>query len=182
MPLVERLRQDLIRNIRRRFLNLNQSRTFSNCVFLDPRFKFYFGDAHVADRTKRRIIGLIAAQHPRSDERVEAFKSMAHTPTQTQLIWQDFENEMLGIQPECTPQSRAIVEVKRYYDDQVIPRDRLPHKVVEKPSSSISDAVQNCRKKNAMSSSVPCERVFSASFRDYKIAAIDFLSTEFVNI
>ncbi|CAH2103396.1 unnamed protein product [Euphydryas editha] len=164
MPLVERLRQDLIGNIKKRFLNLNQSKTFANCMFLDPRFKFYFDDAHVADETKRRIIGLVAAQHPSSDKRVEAIQSMVHTPSQTQSIWQDFENKMLGIQPEITPQSRAIVEVQRYYDDKVIPRTDCPMKWWRSHQAAYPTLYKIAVKKlNAMSSSVPCERVFSAA-------------------
>ncbi|KAF9408106.1 hypothetical protein HW555_012080 [Spodoptera exigua] len=69
-----------------------------------------------------------------------------------------------GIQPEGTAQSRAIVEVQRYHDDKIIPRNECPlkrwreHKLVYTTLYKIAAS-----KLNAMASSVPCERVFSAA-------------------
>ncbi|KAH9645929.1 hypothetical protein HF086_011391 [Spodoptera exigua] len=45
---------------------------------------------------------------------------------ETKSIWQDFERKMQGIQPEGTAQFRAIVEVQRYHDDKIIPRNECP--------------------------------------------------------
>lgn len=44
MLAVDRMRQDIIGGIKIRFSNLSQSKTFTNCMFLDPRFKLYFED------------------------------------------------------------------------------------------------------------------------------------------
>lgn len=88
-------------------------------MFLEPRFKFYFDDAHVAEETKRKIIALVpytfiiwhkmetVLTHP---------SASSYQPSKS--IRQDFENKMQGIQPEGVSQSRAIVEVLRYYDDK----------------------------------------------------------------
>ncbi|XP_050561099.1 zinc finger BED domain-containing protein 4 [Spodoptera frugiperda] len=167
---IDKIRQDLIGNIKRRFYNLNNSKTFGNCMFLDPRFKFYFDDPHVADETKRRMVSLVAAQHSRDAvttnnitiniEEVEP----TSCPRPIKSIWQDFERRMQGIQPEGTAQSRAIVEVQRYYDDKIINRNECPLKWWREHKSGYPTLYKIAATKlNAMASSVPCERVFSAA-------------------
>ncbi|KAF9816277.1 hypothetical protein SFRURICE_003828, partial [Spodoptera frugiperda] len=167
---IDKIRQDLIGNIKRRFYNLNNSKTFGNCMFLDPRFKFYFDDPHVAEETKRRMVSLVAAQHSRDAvttnnitiniEEVEP----TSCPRPIKSIWQDFERRMQGIQPEGTAQSRAIVEVQRYYDDKIINRNECPLKWWREHKSVYPTLYKIAATKlNAMASSVPCERVFSAA-------------------
>ncbi|XP_072933649.1 uncharacterized protein [Epargyreus clarus] len=86
------------------------------------------------------------------------------TSSQTKSIWQDFEEKMQGIQPEGTAQSRAIVEVQRYYDDKIIARTDCPLKWWRDHRSIYPNLYKIAATKlNAMASSVPCERVFSAA-------------------
>lgn len=59
MPAVDRVRQDLRGGIKNRFSNLSQSKTYTNCLFLDPIFKLYFENQATVEETKRRIIALV---------------------------------------------------------------------------------------------------------------------------
>ncbi|CAK1596616.1 unnamed protein product [Parnassius mnemosyne] len=56
---VKMCRQDLLSEISTRFSNLEQSRTYTVAMFLDPRYKLYFESENVADSTKKHIIGLV---------------------------------------------------------------------------------------------------------------------------
>ncbi|XP_035430864.2 zinc finger BED domain-containing protein 4-like [Spodoptera frugiperda] len=92
MPDIDKIRQDLIEDIKRRFSNLNNSKTFGNCMFLCPKSKFYFDDPHVAEETKRRMVSLVAAQHSRDAVTTNHINFEAVEPTssscQTKSIWQ----------------------------------------------------------------------------------------------
>ncbi|CAH0714329.1 unnamed protein product, partial [Brenthis ino] len=165
MPIVDRVRQDLLGGIGNRFNNLTQSRTFTNCMFLDPRFKFYFNDQATALETKRRIIAFVIQEQSRQNNAtIEVSNPQASTSTSTKLIWQDYREKMRNIQPEGTAHSRAIVEIQRYLDAPIIDRSECPLKWWKIHRESYPNLYKVAvQKLNAMASSVPCERVFSAA-------------------
>lgn len=164
LPVVDKLRQDLIGNLKNRFLNLNRSKTFGYCLFLDPRFKFYFSDPIIADDIKRRIISLLTTQQRIVVEDDPTPTTQPSVSSETKSIWQDFDEKMSGIQPEGTAQSRAIVEVQRYHDDKIIARTDCPLKWWREHRNIYPNLYKIAATKlNAMASSVPCERVFSAA-------------------
>ncbi|KAL0902470.1 hypothetical protein ABMA27_000328 [Loxostege sticticalis] len=147
MPCVEEMRQHLIGGIKNRFAHLSRSRTFTNCMFLDPRFKLYFEDAGVAEQTKQRILAMVAQQ-----QRTEA------------TTFKDFDSRMATVQPRGTAQSRTILEVQRYLDDKIIGRTECPLKWWKEHKAIYSTLyILACKTLNDMASSVPCERLFSAA-------------------
>ncbi|CAH0717193.1 unnamed protein product, partial [Brenthis ino] len=165
MPIVDRVRQDLLGGIGNRFNNLTQSRTFTNCMFLDPRFKFYFNDQATALETKRRITAFVIQEQSRQNNAtIEMSNPQASTSTSTKLIRQDYREKMRNIQPEGTAHSRAIVEIQRYLDAPIIDRSECPLKWWKIHRESYPNLYKVAvQKLNAMASSVPCERVFSAA-------------------
>ncbi|KAL0811816.1 hypothetical protein ABMA28_009244 [Loxostege sticticalis] len=165
MPCVEEMRQDLIGGIKNRFAHLSRSRTFTNCMFLDPRFKLYFEDAGVAEQTKQRILAMVA-----QEQRTEATTSTEDQIQEPSVsstkssIWKDFDSRMATVQPRGTAQSRAILEVQRYLDDKIIGRTECPLKWWKEHKAIYPTLyILACKTLNAMALSVPCERIFSAA-------------------
>lgn len=129
MPAVDRVRQDIIGGIKTRFNNLSRSKTFTNCMFLDPRFKLYFEEQTIAEETKRRIISLVVqeqnkalAQNTATEEETNNNTTSTQSTVLIKSIWQDYHDKMKNIQPDGTAQSRAIVEVQRYLDEKILSR------------------------------------------------------------
>lgn len=58
---VEMRRQDLLSEITSRFANVENSRTFTTSMFLDPRYKLYFENQTIADNAKKHVISLVTA-------------------------------------------------------------------------------------------------------------------------
>lgn len=119
--LVDSFRQDLLGEIGRRFQNLD--RTFSLCMFLDPRFKLYFEDSSTAEEAKRTAISLVTSLIQELDANDELQQSVpssdsavqvAQPSTSTSSVWKRYQETMQAIQPRGTAHSRAIVEVQRY--------------------------------------------------------------------
>lgn len=166
LPQVDSIRQDLLGGLKRRFLNLDRSKTFTTAMILDPRFKLYFDDQGVADDTKRRLIALVTQEISATMPAIQSQSVAVAVQPQSvpKSIWKDFESKMTNFRPEGTAHSRAIIEVQRYMDESIISRTDCPlqwwkaHKAVYPHLYKV--AVQ---KLNAMASSVPCERVFSAA-------------------
>ncbi|XP_022818628.1 zinc finger BED domain-containing protein 4-like [Spodoptera litura] len=122
---VQMLQQDLIGALKNRFSNLDRSRTFTLCMFLDPRFKLYFEDQHVAESTKQHVIQLVASLINKADqdqtrpEKTDQVTDPSETATQSTL-WRHYTEKMKNIQPKGTAQSRAIVEVQRYLEEKLV--------------------------------------------------------------
>lgn len=56
---VEKVRTNLFGELVSRFSSLENSRTYTVCMFLDPRYKLYFENESTADNTKKHVIGLV---------------------------------------------------------------------------------------------------------------------------
>lgn len=168
MPAVDRVRQDLIGGLKIRFANLTKSKTYTNCMFLDRRFKLYFEDNNSAGEVKRRIIATVVQELNKTDTN-ENINIIQHTSSifanpYGLAIWVDYDNKMKNIQPDGTNQSRAIVEVQRYLDDKIINRQECPMNWWREHRAAYPHLYKIAAQKlNAKASSVPCERVFSAA-------------------
>lgn len=124
MPAVDRVRQDIIGGIGNRFRHLSYSRTFTNCMFLDPRFKLCFEDQATAEETKRRITALVVQEQNKNAALINTNANIVSENNIPKSIWQDYHQKMQNIQPDGTAQSRAIVEVQRYLDEKILGRYR----------------------------------------------------------
>ncbi|XP_047505129.1 E3 SUMO-protein ligase ZBED1-like [Pieris napi] len=175
-------KQDLLGAIKTRFANLDRSRTFTVCMFLDPRFKLYFDDPSVAENTKQNVIQLVTAQIHKEDrvsqssqnenglmELQESTSTQPSTSTsgevQISSVWQHYTQRMKNIQPKGTASSRAIIEVQRYLEDKVVlPTEKISPLQWWKQRKDVYPHLNALAitKLNAMATSVPCERLFSA--------------------
>lgn len=172
------LQQDLIGALKNRFGNLDKSRTFKVCMFLDPRFKLYFEDQNVADNTKQHIIHLVTALINKEDQ-LQVPKEEIETRTapvnqSSSSLWRHYTEKMKNLHPWVadfsfftffTAQSRAIVEVQRYLEDKIVmPNENISPLDWWKEQKNAYPNLYSLAvtKLNAMATSVPCERIFSA--------------------
>lgn len=87
---------------------------------------------------------------------------VSETPARKISIWDDVDETISKAKPVGTPYSQAIQEVQRYYDDAPIPRkdDSLVWwKHHENIYPNLANLVRT--RLNMVSTSVPCERMFS---------------------
>ncbi|KAF9416040.1 hypothetical protein HW555_006452 [Spodoptera exigua] len=122
-------RQDLLAEIGTRFSNLEQSRTYTVAMFLDPRYKLYFENENIADATKKHIVNLVTAMINES-ERNQSAASTSVSPSpgkkSNSLLWKHYNKQMHNIRPAGTANSRAIIETQKYLDDTVLSPDQNP--------------------------------------------------------
>ncbi|CAK1584211.1 unnamed protein product [Parnassius mnemosyne] len=165
---VEMCRQDLLSEISTRFSNLEQSRTYTVAMFLDPRYKLYFESENVADNTKKHIIGLVTTII-NENERCQSSASTYDKPDNQEkksnsLIWKHYNKQMQNVRPAGTAHSRAIIETQKYLDDAVLSPDMDPLEWWRMNQTIYLNLAKLAKiKLNAMASSVPCERLFSVA-------------------
>ncbi|CAG4952948.1 unnamed protein product [Parnassius apollo] len=127
---VEMWRQDhLLSEISTRFSNLEQSRTYTVAMFLDPRYKLYFESENVADNTKKNIIGLVTTMINENERCLSSASTSDEPDNQGQksnsLLWKHYNRQMQNVRPAGTANSRAIIETQKYLDDTVLSPDPL---------------------------------------------------------
>lgn len=128
---VEMCRQDLLSEIVNRFANVENSKTFTTSMFLDPRYKLYFENQTIADNTKKHKIGLVTAMINEESVALPSTSQQEEPASTTKphsLIWKHYNKSMQNIRPAGTANSRAIIEVQRYLEDTVITPDVNPLK------------------------------------------------------
>lgn len=168
----------LIEGITSRLGDLESSNTLIVSTFLDPRFKNVgFNKPGTFDKAKQLVIGLVA-QHIRgkstTNEEVTDEEQTANTsrtvksekPEEKQLfdIWKQLNKSVSSQQPRLnrSPDARAIVEVNRYLEEEIINRREDPLKWWANQASvfpNLSHVVRN--KFGTVATSVGCERAFS---------------------
>lgn len=163
---VEMCRQDLLSEISTRFSNLEQSRTYTVAMFLDPRYKLYFENDNVADTTKRHIVGLVTAMI-NENERCRISQTPEEPNTEKykcSLIWKHYNEQMKNARPAGTANSRAIIETQKYLDDAVLSPNKDPLEWWRINQAVYPNLAKLAKiKLNAMAFSVPCERLFSVA-------------------
>nr|CAI5829850.1 unnamed protein product [Callosobruchus analis] len=137
-----------------------------NNTFLDPRLKnLALQDPRTADKTKKVVIGLVSEyilekrmnlnQH---DDNVKTCDRDCNNFS----VWDTFDVVVATHKPQGTASSKANIEVQRYLEDSLIPRDKDPlqwwsEHAYNYPNLSIIVQERYC----ALGTSVPCERCFS---------------------
>ncbi|XP_072392289.1 zinc finger BED domain-containing protein 4-like [Diabrotica undecimpunctata] len=159
---------DLEKGLRERFENIENSQTLTICTFLDPRFKMIaFSNQNYGENTKKKvteyITKLISQEvYEMNQPPKEEMEQQNNEEDDEISVWGTFEKAAAVNQPKGTATSRAIIEVQRYLEADILPRQENPlnwwrHNRYNYPY--ISQMVQ--KKCCAIATSVPCERLFS---------------------
>jgi len=160
----------LISNLDRRFNNVERNMGLAVAAFLDPRFKRNaFRDNAALAATKEEI----QAEIRRMERADQAATTSESAPDQQpscatiandddDLLWGAFDSMVAKAQPN--PTSTAIIELRRYNEEDIIPRRCCPMEWW-KTRALVYPHLVKIAKKHAcmMATSVPCERVFSKS-------------------
>ncbi|XP_047038385.1 zinc finger BED domain-containing protein 4-like [Helicoverpa zea] len=150
-----------------RFRNLEFSRTLALSTFLDPRFKIFMFPQHLAEETKKVVIELVAASIAKTKQlTTPTLATTQNSGSNTEpSIWNLYRTAIAKIEPKGTPLSRAIAEVQRYLDDDILlmgsehdtPLQWWKNHEHVYPNLTKLVFTKCC----VLATSVPCERVFS---------------------
>lgn len=161
--------------LQQRLGNVERSNTLSTSTFLDPKFKqIAFSDKVIAESTKNRLTELIAKKIREETSECKnniivlenkLIRPANHEKKDEDLsIWGDFDKMVASTQPKGTFTSRAIIEMQRYLEEEIIPRTSdsflwwKQHRQMFPYLSKIAQE-QLC----TLATSVPCERLFSTA-------------------
>lgn len=120
-------------SLHERLGSIEKNNTFSISTFLDPKFKnIGFSDKSNAEETNRKIISLIAE----NIERKTCARGSSYTAIETLdddevesiddekiSIWMDFDKTVAESQPKGTSSSRTTIEMQRYMEEDILPRN-----------------------------------------------------------
>lgn len=159
----------LNKSLEDRFANLENSNTLSMSTFLDPRFKSIpFKDKKNADIAKKNIISLVAEKfsHEQQFNVMENEKSSSNKKSSDgdsdDDIWAEFDREAAVFQPVGTSTSKAIIEVQRFLDTDILDRKENPLDWWNKNKYLFPHLALVAQERlSAIATSVPCERRFS---------------------
>lgn len=156
--------------------NVENSATLSVCTFLDPRFKtIAFSNSQASEHTKKIVTSALSTSlannsATRSEEIDEHHNTAAANllpaysdQDEDELsVWHAFDKTVAVTKPKGTPTSRALVEIQRYMDADILPRQRSALKWW-KDNAQIFPHLSSLARNYlcAMGTSVPCERLFS---------------------
>lgn len=163
-PTTIKLVQELKNGVSNRFHNWEWSKTLGLCTFLDPRFKLFgFSNPKAGDSIKSFVTELATKEMNRRRSNQVEEPDVSNIPaTEKFSVWEDFDTVVATSQPRSTPMSGAIVEVQRYLDEPVIPRNEDPLKWWQKFQQIYPLLSEIVRARfSVVATSVPCERIFS---------------------
>ncbi|XP_050311482.1 E3 SUMO-protein ligase ZBED1-like [Anthonomus grandis grandis] len=161
--------KNLIQNITSRLGDLESSKTLIVSTFLDPRFKnIGFSNPVVSDKAKEYVTGLVAQNirarcETTGEAGLEVGAGNATSEKPLFDLWKQF-NKSVSSHPKVnqSPQARAIVEVNRYLEEEIIPRNEDPLKWWANNGAVFPNLSHVVRCKfGTVSTSVACERMFS---------------------
>lgn len=159
--------ESLSNGLKKRFQNVEMSKSIGVATLLDPRFKtLAFENNTAAENAKQHLVSLVAQKQADTRTNVgqshDTVASASTTGDDSLSVWGVFDNIVRRTQPQGTPQSRATVEVQRYVDSQVIGRSEDPL-TWWRGSQYIFPTIAKVVKArfNIVATSVPCERIFS---------------------
>lgn len=172
----------IVDQLKSRLGQIEFSATYSTCTLLDPRYKTQcFQDKAAVEKAKKVLIELVTIEINKKNEIASTsatattlsdknHHSQQEKNNQELSIWNNL-NELLGpVETTQTPLASAIIEVQRYLEDRLLPiKDEYKnfnnpakwwqnHQYIN-PNLAKVYRIKCC----AMSTSVPCERIFSKS-------------------
>lgn len=147
---------------------VEHSLTYARCTFLDPRFKTtVFQDSTAADKAKSSVINSLNQMISAAASVDRPMQSTIQEPINDNeddefSVWRSYRKNAAAFRSKGTTTSRAIIEVQRYLQDELIGEKEDPFKWWDNHKHNyplLSQLVrENCC---ALATSVPCERVFS---------------------
>lgn len=151
-----------------RFNNIEYHKELAMCTLLDPRFKMNgFTNKSAADIAKKRAIDMATTMIGNS---IVAYQPTSSTePPQPGSskeisIWDDFDQEVEGLEPTSSPRAKAIIEMGAYLEDSLLARN-APVTPLEwwKNNRHLYPTIYKLfvKRGNFLATSVPCERIFS---------------------
>ncbi|XP_023312348.1 zinc finger BED domain-containing protein 4-like [Anoplophora glabripennis] len=160
----------IIKGLDDRLGNLERSKTFAVSTYLDPRFKAYAFKDEICAETAKKIVTAAVAHHvslkakPTGDqvEKVPNTEDSRVDEDDELSIWSSLEKSTATVKPKGTATSRALMEVQRYMEEDLLPRNDNPldwwreHKYSYPYLSIVAQ-----EKLSIVATSVPCERIFS---------------------
>lgn len=156
--------------INTRLGNLEISNSLILTTFLDPRFKnLGFTCNNIAAKAKEVAISQITSRIKNNTRSRLATETTEHSGSTAVVqeendIWGNFDRKVASFQTTGSAQSKALVEVQRYLEEQPINRTSDPLKWWRENSYNyphLSELMQD--KFISVVTSVPCERLFSKS-------------------
>lgn len=160
------LAEACLQSLAERFRNIEANYTFSIASYLDPRFKrkaFINPDSVKVcrDRIVRQMERIILDEDPK-EPTVSKPLVQKKNNKKSHLIWESFDESVKDFTSNTTEHSSAIIELRSYTDEQMIPRKHDPLEFWKKREPSYP-RLSKLAKKYLMipATSVPCERVFS---------------------
>lgn len=148
-----------------RFKNIEDNHTFGICTFLDPRFKnIGFQDSKAADKIKEEIINMVSELISKNDpdKRQPQVNLNSDDADDEFSIWSSHDVKAASHKPQGTASSRAVIEVQRYMEAELLGRKEDPLDWWRNHHYNypyLKNIVQE--KCCALATSVPCERLFS---------------------
>lgn len=177
-PKAKQVLEKLQSGLKSRFMNIEFSNTLGICTFMDPRFKnIVFDDYVAADTIKKKIIKLVTEIIFKNDSSTR--KSQTETSADNGKnknhninfncdnedkfsLWKSYDIRVASHKPQGTASSRAIIEVQRYMETEILDRHADPLEWWSKHHYNYPYLKQIIQEKCcALATSVPCERLFS---------------------
>lgn len=149
--------------------NVESSQTLQVCTFLDPRFKHLaFSLPSYADSTRKLVTNALTNStqieiNPKATDlnTIEEKNTGKENKQHDELsVWSAFDKT--ASKPRGTPISRALLEIQRYQEEDILQRKADPldwwknHSILFPRLSKLAK-----EKLCALGTSVPCERLFS---------------------
>jgi hypothetical protein len=155
----------LFNGVKERLANIERSNTLIVSTFLDARFKnLAFSNVTASENTKKIVTEAVSEIYNyEANQQSTEIPGEIEDNTPTELsIWSSFETFVSTHKPRGTSMSRAIIEVHRYLEDDLIPQNSDPlqwwrNNKFKYPKLSLVVQERLC----ALASSVPCESLFS---------------------
>lgn len=131
-------------------------------TFLDPKFKHYALTKSLGDQTKTKVINAVAQHIRNNTNNTETLPAVPVEERDECCIWDNFDSKTSAITSQGTNTSKAIIEVNRYIDDNILPRTNDSFSWWRDNSYNYPNLSKIVKEKCCVvGSSVPCERVFS---------------------
>lgn len=164
--------------IKERLGNIEYSNTLAMATFMDPRFKvLVFVNNDAVERVKKNVIAELAdviykkdldqtkSKHEEADEGNVNEKDNSESKDNKLSIWFTLDKiarEGSSKTPNKSSTAKAIMEIQRYLDDDILDRKRDPLEWWRKSQYMYPNLSFLVRKKLcAVATSVPCESLFS---------------------
>ncbi|KAJ8871923.1 hypothetical protein PR048_028263 [Dryococelus australis] len=147
---------------------IENSSTLSICTFLDSRFKsLAFSSPSSSEHAKKLVTSAISSSLAEVIDSNSEYMGPTVVQANNQddgelLVWQVFDRNAAAKKARGTPMSRALVEVQRYIDEDLLPRQCSPLIWWKENSQFFPHLSVLARNRLcALGTSVPRERLFS---------------------